>query len=132
MWILIVKVVFNKYSYINLFTHNWVQIYTVWLYMDVICTTEQNQFQAYFVTLNTSCTKHSYPFTSLVCKALNFLGFSLSLSFSSPSELKFPILHYQINIQLFPWILNKHTKSGFSITLKLFPFLPTAIHSFFS
>ena len=45
MWILIVKTVFCKHSYINLSAYSLVQIYTNMIYTDVICSTEQNQFK---------------------------------------------------------------------------------------
>lgn len=45
MWILIIKTVFCKYSYINLSAYSLVQIYTYMIYTDVICSTEHNQFK---------------------------------------------------------------------------------------
>lgn len=49
MWILIIKIVFCKYSYINLSAHSLVQIYTDMIYTDVICTTEQNKFNKHLL-----------------------------------------------------------------------------------
>lgn len=43
----------------------------IWLYADVIWTTEQNEFRT-FVTLNNPFTKHSYPLISLIQKLWTF------------------------------------------------------------